>query len=109
MLSDRALMRKAARKIVREAMQGEDGDATGHLNALDVMFFKHGGLHIFVPVADEVHCRRALLFMADQIPGLIASMDRLPDPRAKSLIAHSTLTRWSQSFKRMCKRIQRLD
>lgn len=93
----------AGKSIVRDAMRGEDGDTMGELNPLDVKFFRHGGIHIFMPITDDVACRRCLLFLRDEITSLLAQIDRLPTRRSKQLLAQSTLQKWSQSFKRLVK------
>lgn len=101
MLQDRERRLKAARDIVRDAMR-TDSDEHG-LNPLDSMFHRHGGMHLFIPITDEIACRRVLLFLHEQTGGLVAEMDRCATPRSKRLLAHSTLAKWSQSFKRLVK------
>jgi hypothetical protein len=102
-LHDRAYRQNAAREIVRDAMNGADGDPLGHLNPLEIKFHPFPRTGVFVPTADDVPCRRALLFLADEIPHLIAQMDRLPDQRSKLLLARTTLQKWNQAFHRMVK------
>lgn len=103
MLSDRALRRKAARDIVRDAMRGDEADPLGHLNELDVKFHEYARTGVFIPTADSVPCRRAMLFLIEELPNLVAQMDRLPEERSKVLLARTTLQKWNQAFHRMVK------
>lgn len=100
MLDDPAARQTAARAIAREAMRGEDGDPMGDLNPLDVMFFRNPRINIQIPVTDPVDCRRCLVFLMDELPGLVAEMDRVKDRRSKSLLAQTKLKAWSRAFGR---------
>lgn len=104
MFDDPATRRTVAKQIAKEALRGRDEDPLGELNNLDQMFFRSPRVNIQVPVIDPVECRRCLLFLADAIPGLIAEMDRVKEPRSKSLLAQSRLRAWSHSFTRAMKR-----
>lgn len=100
MLDDPVLRRKVARQIRNDAMRGEDGDPMGELNPLDVKFFRYARTALHIPVTDTVACRDCLMFLADELPALVARMDRLPDRRSKGMLVDATLKRWNQAFKR---------
>lgn len=104
MLDDPATRKATARSIVADAMRGEDGDPFGELNPLDAKFFRSARVNIQIPILDPVVARACLLFLADEIPGLIAEMDRVKEPRSKSLLIHGRLQRWSQAFARRVKK-----
>lgn len=100
MLDDPIVRKKAARSIAADVRRGEDGDPLGELNSLDVKFFRSARVALHIPVIDPVLTRVCLLFLADEVPALIARMDRLPDRRSKSLLVDSTIRRWNQAFAR---------
>ncbi len=100
MLDDPALVRQIARDIVKESGRAIAGDPLSELNPLDVKFFRNGRVNVQIPIVDPVNTRRCLLFLADEIPHLIAEMDRVKDRRSKSLLAVSKLKAWSQAFGR---------
>lgn len=100
MLNDPTERAKAVRAIMADAMRGADEDPFGELNPLDVKFFRAARVNIQVPIVDPVVARACLMFLAEEIPGLIAEMDRLRDRRSKSLLLHARLGRWSQAFAR---------
>lgn len=100
MLSDS----ETAKRIVKDAMRGEDGDPFAELNPLDVSFFSSARVNVQIPILDPVATRRALVFLMDEIPGLIAEMDRVKEKRSKSLLAAAKLRRWSHAFGRWAKR-----
>lgn len=104
MLDDPETRRSVAKQIAADAMRGEDGDPFGELNPLDVKFFRNARVNVQVPIINPVVTRWALLFLAEEIPGLVAEMDRLSDPRSKSLLAHRKLQAWSQAFGRRGKK-----
>ncbi len=102
---DNPIQRAAvAKSIARDAMRGDDADPLGELNPLDAMYFRSRRVNVQIPILDPVETRRVLLFLIDELPGLIAEMDRLPDRRSKSLLAHTKLQRWSQAFGRRGKK-----
>jgi hypothetical protein len=92
--------RTIAKSIAQDAMRGDDGDTLGELNPLDVKFFRNARVNVQIPVLDPVECRRALVFLRDELPGLVAEMDRVKDRRSKSLLAMTKLRAWSQAFGR---------
>lgn len=104
MLDDPATRKATARSIVSDAMRGEDGDPFGELNALDVKFFRSARVNIQIPIIDPGVARACLIFLATEIPGLIAEMDRVKDQRSKSLLIHGRLNRWSQAFAKRVKK-----
>jgi hypothetical protein len=93
----------AGKRIAKEAMRGEDGDMMGELNPLDAMFFRGARVNLQVPIVDPVVTRQCLMFLIDELPGLVARMDRLPDRRSKSLLAETVLKRWNWAFKKKIK------
>jgi hypothetical protein len=96
--------RAAAREIVEDAMRGDDGDPFGALNALDAKFFRSARVNVQIPILDPAQTRRALVFLIEELPALIAEMDRTAKPRSKSLLAEQTLRRWSHAFSRWGKK-----
>lgn len=100
--------RRIARFIVKETNRPIDGDPLSELNPLDVKFFRNARVNVQVPIVDPIDTRRCLLFLAEEIPGLIAEMDRLPDRRSKSILAHKKLQAWSQAFLRGSKRYDKV-
>ena len=100
MLDNPATRKATARGIVADALRGEDGDPLGELDPLDVKFFRSARVNVGIPIVDPVIARACLLFLADEIPGLIAEMDRVKEKRSKSLLIHGRLNRWSQAFAR---------
>lgn len=91
------------KRIAKEAMRGEDGDMMGALNPLDLMFFRGARVNLQVPIVDPVVTRQCLIFLINELPGLVAAMDRLPDRRQRSLLAETTLKRWNWAFKKKVK------
>ena len=100
MLDNPIARKNVARQIVKEAMRGDDGDPFGELNPLDVKFFRSARANVQIPILDPVVGRECLIFLIDELPGLVARMDRLPDRRSKSLLLDATLKRWNQAFGR---------
>lgn len=88
------------RDLVKQTGGVTDGDPLSELNPLDVKFFRHGRVNLQIPIADPVNTRRCLLFLSDEIPHLIAEMDRVRDRRSKAILAHQKLQAWSQAFVR---------
>jgi hypothetical protein len=95
---------KVAKSIASEAMRGEDGDPFAELNMLDVMFFRSARVNLQVPIVDPTIARACLTFLIAELPGLVAEMDRVKEPRSKSLLVHTRLQRWNQAFARKIKR-----
>lgn len=95
--------KRDAKRIVRDAMRGADGDMLGHLPPVVVDKHPFARTAVFVPTADSVPCRRTMLFLIDQLPGLVVKMDRLVDEEAKLDLARTTLTKWNQAFHRLVK------
>jgi hypothetical protein len=104
MLENPTARQKAVRTILGDAMRGEDGDPFGELNPLDVKFFRSARVNVQIPILDPVVARACLIFLVDELPGLIAEMDRVKDRRSKSLLLHGRLQRWSQAFARRIKK-----
>jgi hypothetical protein len=104
MLDNAAARKEAARTIAADAMRGEDGDPLEELDSLDVKFFRSARVNIQIPLLDPVDARRCLVFLACEIPALIAELDRVKDRRSKSLLIHGRLNRWSQAFARRVKK-----
>jgi len=101
MLDDPKARAQAARKLVKESARAfEDGDPLSELNPLDVKFFRNGRVSVQIPIIDPRQARRCLLFLAEEIPALIAEMDRIESNRSKSLLAMSKLKAWNQAFAR---------
>lgn len=98
--------KEVARRIVKDAMRGaDDGDPIlTELNPLDEKFFRNARVNVQIPVIDPVQTRRALVWLINAIPGLIAEMDRARDRRTKSLIAVAKLRAWSHMFGRWVKK-----
>lgn len=103
MFDSPAARREAARSIAKDAMRGEEGDPFGELNPLDAKFFRSARVNLQVPIIDPVVSRECLIFLQNEIPGLIARMDRLQDRRSKSLLVEATLRRWNHGFRRRYK------
>jgi hypothetical protein len=104
MLDNPVARQRVAREIVGDAMRGEDGDPFGELNSLDVKFFRSARVNLQIPVLDPVVARACLIFLAAEIPGLIAEMDRVREKRSKSLLIHGKLQAWSKAFARRVKK-----
>ena len=100
MLDDPTARARAVRSIVDDVRRGDDGDPLGELNPLDIKFFRSARVNIQIPIVDPIVSRACLIFLIDELPGLIAEMDRLKDRRSKSLLIHARLARWSQAFGR---------
>lgn len=99
-LDDPVLRRRAAMSIVRDASRGDDGDPFAELNPLDVKFFRYARVALHVPIVDPVETRQTLMFLIDHLPRLVAEMDRTKERRSKSLLVHSTLKAWNNTFHR---------
>lgn len=89
-----------ARDLVKASGRPIDGDPLSELNPLDVKFFRNSRVNVQIPIVDPVDTRRCLLFLAEEIPHLIAEMDRVEERRSKSILAHKKLQAWSQAFVR---------
>jgi hypothetical protein len=104
MLDNPVARRQAAREIAEDAMRGEDGDPFGELNPLDRKFFRNPSVRLLIPILDPVLARSCLQFLCDEIPALIAEVDRVKERRSKSLLLRVTLNRWSRAFQRRAKK-----
>jgi len=104
MLDNPIARRKAVSEILGDAMRGADGDPFGELNPHDLKFFSAARVNIQVPILDPVVTRECLRFLADEIPALIAEMDRVKERRSKSLLISGKLKVWNQAFARKIKK-----
>jgi hypothetical protein len=100
MLDDPVARQKLARQWVKESDRPIDGDPLSALNPLDVKFFRNGRVNVQIPIIDPVDARRCLLFLANEIPALLAEMDSISSNRTKSLLVMSKLKAWNQAFGR---------
>lgn len=100
MLDNPVARQQFAKEIVKDSGRIIDGDPLSELNPLDVKFFRNGRVNLQIPIVDPVNTRRCLLFLIDELPALIAEMDRVKEQRSKSLLAVSKLKAWSQAFGR---------
>lgn len=71
------------------------------LDALTAKLVRGRRVNLQIPIIDPVQLDRAILFLIEELPGLRARLKAIPDRKAKTLLAQSELTKWSQAFSRL--------
>lgn len=84
-------------QIVRNAMRGADGDPLAELDDYENKFWGSARINLQIP-REPIPCRQSLQLLMEELPMLVAEMDRLETRLSKMSLIDYRLRRWNRAF-----------